>query len=199
MYQGRHTTTRARLGRGWRTCETQRSPVPGRLLLLEQDLLILYPDPRWKTGANSIAIVALAGVVRFGEQNALDQRIELVELGQLHVDVKPEILLELERTTAGRTHGRHQLRHPLRPGQLQEATHLRRRKADEVERTLPTPDHHVVHLQVAVPVAGLTRRMLRRMRASWSSSPGVISFGSKYTSFVSVPPMSMPNHGIAVG
>ena len=39
--------------------------------------------------------------------------------------------------------------------------------------------------------------MLRRISASLSSSSGVMSFGSKYTSFVRVPPMSIPNQGIA--
>ena len=55
--------------------------------------------------------VALEGVAHLNKEETLDQCVQLIELGQSHVDLPLKLFLELEGTTSGRTHGGHQLGH----------------------------------------------------------------------------------------
>jgi len=71
-------------------------------------------------------VIALGAIVQVGEEDALDERVQLVEFGQLHVDLITEILLELEGSAAGRANRGNQLSHALLLGQRQEIAHFPR-------------------------------------------------------------------------
>lgn len=91
-------------------------------------------------------IVALGAIVQVSKEYALDERVQLIELGQLHVDLIAEVLLKLKGTAAGRTDRRHQLGHALLLGQRQEVAHVGGLEANEMQRATPLADLDVVHL-----------------------------------------------------
>lgn len=81
------------------------------------------------------------------EQNALDERVQFIEFGQLHVDLVAEVLLELEGSATSGTNRGHQLGHALLLGEGQEVAHVRGLKADEMQGASSFANLHIVHLK----------------------------------------------------
>ncbi|CAN7943062.1 unnamed protein product [Ixodes pacificus] len=101
-------------------------------------------------------IVALTAVVRLHVVDAPDERVHLVKLVQAQPHLGAEVALKLVGPAARGTHRRGQAGNALGLGQLEEAWHLARWEADEVQRAFDAPYHHTVHLEVHVPLARLT-------------------------------------------
>jgi len=92
-------------------------------------------------------VIALGAIVQVGEEDALDERVQLVEFGQLHVDLITEILLELEGSAAGRANRGNQLSHALLLGQRQEIAHVGGLEANEMQGATSLTYLDIVHLK----------------------------------------------------